>query len=489
MLGLTKVLKTFPSARIRSQSDGLPVEVSLIAQLGHGSGNHLYASVLARQKAHEKFIDELDEPSTRLGGTDFAKGDPTSLYSFVVGPKGHPFHRHAGHRVFTAISGSSGAQLRFSTASIKEIEQDPRNFIRALHYIDIPPDSLFAVRFGGDTWHQFVPLVNNSLHPAFFALSCHTNELGGELPESLKLKVLAGQADIPSLTELLPQSVVDLLRNHPLDNAKVPTIALSLDAPPGTLQRAMCDAVRGLTGILRGAWGKWRPVGGFFSFSDNGTGHKVCELKQTPRESLLLKQFSGERFHHEDTFCLTLESDHFKGNGASVILSSLLEGFLTNPPTGVTRLMGLRNFLVRPLGLRTSPLGCPVSSLLSPREGNLFANRYPVLEHATNADNTLSQVVLGANDKHLLFRSCVGIEIVGGNQVKFTLGTRVQCKNIFGRLYMALIDRAHRAYVSPAMLRFAVEHVVQANRISAVEMMGVKANLQTRATAVTLSEA
>lgn len=471
MLGLTKVIQTFPSARIRSKSGGLPVEVSLIAQLGHGSGNHLFASVVARQKAHAAFVDELDEPSAKLGGTDFAKGDLTSLYTFVVGPKGHPFHRHAGHRVFTAVAGSGGAQLRFSTASPAEIEQDPHSFIRALQYINIPPDCLFTVRFGGETWHQFAPLAGNTLHPAFFALSCHTNELGGALSEPLKQKVLANAADIPSLTELLPQSVLDLLRQQPLDHGRIPTTTLSLDAPPGTLHRVVCNTVRGSAGVLRGAWGRWWPAGGFFS--DNGAGHKVSELKQTPPGSLLLQQFEGERFHHEDTFCLTLEGEHFSRGGASVILSALLEGFLMNPPSGVARLMGLRNFLVRPLGLRTSPLGCPVSSLLSPREGELFANRYPVLAHATSEDNTRSQVVLGANDKHLLFRSCVGVEIVGGNRIDFTLGTRVQCKNGFGRLYMGLIDRVHRAYITPTMLRFAVEHVMQARKIKTVEIAGV----------------
>lgn len=124
---MTEVVRSFPSARIDSQSGGLAVEVSLIAQLMHGSGNHLFASVAARQQQHAEFIDELDEPSAKLGSTDFDKGDPTSLYSFVVGPKGHPFHRHAGHRIFTAVSGSGGAQLRFSSASMEQIEQDPHS--------------------------------------------------------------------------------------------------------------------------------------------------------------------------------------------------------------------------------------------------------------------------------------------------------------------------------------------------------------------------
>ncbi len=190
MQTLTRVTQTFPSASLASFSGGLPVEVALIAQLGPGSGNHLFASVAARQQAHREFIDELDEPSARLGATDFPNGDPSALYSFVVGPKGHPFHRHAGHRIFTAISGSGGAQLRFSSASQTQIDENPHNFVKALQHINIPPDCLFTVRFGGETWHQFAPLQANSPHPVFFALSCHTNELGGALPEILRQQVM-----------------------------------------------------------------------------------------------------------------------------------------------------------------------------------------------------------------------------------------------------------------------------------------------------------
>ena len=71
---------SFPGTRIASPSGGLPVEVSLIAQLGHGTGDQLFAQALARQRAHAEFIDELDEPSARLGACDLSKGDATALY-------------------------------------------------------------------------------------------------------------------------------------------------------------------------------------------------------------------------------------------------------------------------------------------------------------------------------------------------------------------------------------------------------------------------
>ncbi len=163
MQQITSVVGTFPTAIIPNPRNGLPVEVSLIAQLGHGAGNHLFHGIAARQRRHLEYVDALEEPSAKLGGTNLGLGDSTALYSFVVGPQGHPFHRHAGHRIFTAVSGSGGAQLRFSTASTNDLEVDPRRFLEALHFINIPPDCLFTVRFGGETWHQFWPLSRNSV--------------------------------------------------------------------------------------------------------------------------------------------------------------------------------------------------------------------------------------------------------------------------------------------------------------------------------------
>lgn len=448
-----KLIRTFPAMRIPSQAGGLPIEVSLIAQLGHGAGDHLYAGSLARQRAHADFIDELDEPSARLGGTDLSRGDATSLYSFAVGAKGHPFHRHAGHRIFTAISGSGGAQLRFSTATSAQIEEDPRSFIQALRYINIPPDCLFTVRFGADTWHQFAPLAKHSLHPAFFALSCHTNELGGDLPDAQRRQVMANTASIPALTILLPAAVDDLLRGMPTDHLHVPTTYLSLDAPHGTLHELLCRSVRCAAGLVRGAWAAWRRTTGFLG--ERGGRLVVTELDHLPAGSMLAGQLA-EACHHQDMFRLTIDIEDAPSADATILLGRLLAGFLRSPSPGVSRLMALRNVLVRPLGLRTSPLGCPVSSLLSPPGDRLFERRFPVLDQAVAQDRHRAQVVLGADDKHLVFRSCVGVQVLDGRRVEITLGTRVHCRNLFGRLYLAAIDRVHRSYVAPAMLRTAV---------------------------------
>jgi hypothetical protein len=464
MLQLTQVVKSFPSVRIPSRSGGPDVEVSLIAQLGHGAGNHLFAAVASRQRHHGAFIDELDEPSAKLGATDFTKGDATALYSFVVGPKGHPFHRHAGHRIFTAVAGSGGAQLRFSTASTREISEDPRSFLRSLRFVNIPPDCMFTVRFGGETWHQFYPLSRASPHPVFFALSCHTNELGGNLPEELRRKVLANEGDIPSLTELPPPEVLALLRSGEFRPEAVPTTALSLDAPEGTFHRVVCNTVRGGAGRLRGAWGAWKSSGGYFSHA--APLRPVAELPAPPENSLLRSHLAGIPLHHEDTFCLSLQDVRLDDVKASRLLEAVLEGFLVNAPAGVSRLMSLRNAIVRPLGLRTSPIGCPASPLLAPASDRTFANQYPVLDERIHPDDTRAEVVLGVDDKHLIFRSCVGVQLLDSRNAQIYLGTRVRCKNLFGRFYMASIDSVHRRYISPAMLRHAVDYASLRTRIA-----------------------
>ena len=88
----------------------------------------------------------------------------------------------------------------------------------------------------------------------------------------------------------------------------------------------------------------------------------------------------------------------------------------------------------------------------------MFNRRHPVLAQAVDKHDRHAQVILGADDKHLRFRSCVGLRILADNQVEITLGTRVQCKNRFGHFYMAMIESVHRRHVSPTMLRMATEH-------------------------------
>jgi len=455
----TRRTATFPFVSLPAGAGRVPVEVTLVARLGHGAGDRLFFEALARQRRHACFVDELDEPSARLGATDFGAGDSTALYSFGVGPGGHPFHRHAGHRVFTAVSGSGGAQLRFSSASSADLARDPASFGRALHHVDVPPDCLFTVRFCGQTWHQFAPLHPRSGHPALFALSTHTDELGGDLGVDARDRVLRGEADIPSLTELLPPAVARWLATTPPRAADVPTTALSLHDRPGSLLEAACTRYRSLAGhVQRRRLGFGLRPG----FVSEVLRPRVREQARPADDSLLREALRDRVVHHQDAFTLVVRPASGDRRDAAAWLAAALQGFLDNPPTSVARMMALRNVLVRPLGLRTSPLGCPVSSLLAPCSAQVFDARFPVHAQRVSADGRVAQVLLGADDKHLVFRSCVGVRLLDGGDVEFSLSDRVACNNRFGRVYMALIAGTHRRVVAPTLLVHAVDAALSA---------------------------
>ncbi|HHA2973625.1 TPA: DUF2867 domain-containing protein [Stenotrophomonas maltophilia] len=447
MPGSTRDRRSFPAVKLPAREGASPTEVTLIAQLGIGAGDALITDASQRQRHHPAFIDALDEPSARLGGMHLQQGDPSSLYSFSVGAGGHPFHRHAGPRMFTAIAGSAGAELRFASASDAELASDPGVFARTLRRVRIPPDCLFTVRFGGGTWHQFAS--NHRNHPALFALSCHSNELAGAMSEHTRAQVQRNAGDIPSLTDVLPEAC------WPTAAAltATPLVQLSLQAAAPSLRARLCARTRAWFGPLRRI--TLQPLRGFV---ERATPAYPIQSQPPHNDGLLATALPLS--HYQDLTTLLLDSTQVRQRSASTLLAEVLEGFLRNPPSGVGRLMALRNRLVAPLRLRTSPLGCPVSSLLSNDRSRLFVGRYPVLDSRVDADDHCAEVLLGADDRHLRFRSSVRVQLRADGGVEISLGSRVQTHNAFGRIYMALIDSTHRHYVAPALLRRAAEHAL-----------------------------
>ncbi len=447
----------FPEIRLQaSHPGGLLIEVTLLAQLGHGAGDQLHADASARQRQHATFNDDLDEPSARLASPDVAAGEVTSLFSFTVGAGGHPFHRHAGHRIFTAIAGSGGALLRFCDVPDAAMQADPQAFVAGLRQVEIPPDALFTVRFGGGTWHQFLPLQRSSVHPALFALSCHSNELGGTLAPVAQAQVMAGQATIATLTELLPQAVQIALDAHAMRGTHFSTVALSLGAASDTWPRRLCDATRQLIGRARARLSFATGTGGFMGRTLPSFRVEAQDVASTP--ALLATALATP--HHRDLYRVRIDDPALARQGAQSLLADLLDAFMQHPSHGVSALMWLRNQLVRPLQLRRSPLGCPVSSLLASEAPERFSGRYPVLAQSCLPGNRDAAVLLGADDRHLRFRSCVGVRIVDRTQVEVVFGTQVQCRNLFGHLYLRTIDAVHRRYVAPTMLRTALQSVL-----------------------------
>ncbi len=203
--------------------DSQPIEVTVTGKMPRGSGSYLVESAFEQQERNPEYLDEFNEPSAIIGKTDFHNGDPTAVYTFGVDKRDLVFHRHAGHRVITGITGGRGCFLKFSLSTPEEAARFPEKFIEKLYMVHIPGDRMFVLRFSGTVYHQFCPADPNE--NAFFAVSVHTNEAAGLTGELLET-VLSNQSSIPLLTEPAPDAVMRLLDDP---NALYRAVIVSLD--------------------------------------------------------------------------------------------------------------------------------------------------------------------------------------------------------------------------------------------------------------------
>jgi len=189
---------------------GAPVEVVLLGSMPFGVGDQLISLMKTLQLNHPEYVMAYYEASAKVLNTQFELNDSTAVYTFLVDKEDLVFHRHEGHRAILGVTGSGGAYLKFSSVEHTEAKKNAQSFLDAMFIVELPADSLFVLRFTGRVYHQFGPIVPTS--SAFFAISVHTDESGGDLSPELLEKVLAGEGNIPLLTEPLPDAVLDLLK-------------------------------------------------------------------------------------------------------------------------------------------------------------------------------------------------------------------------------------------------------------------------------------
>jgi hypothetical protein len=116
---------------------------------------------------------------------------------------------------------------------------------------------------------------------------------------------------------------------------------------------------------------------------------------------------------------------------------SVAERMMARQPRWAEALLSLRNFLVAPLGLKTSG-----ATPTMPRD---MIGIFPVVSE------TPDRLIAGFNDRHLDFRVVVDVTPPGGIR-QVTATTLVKTHNWLGRTYLAIIMPFHRLIV-PALLR------------------------------------
>ncbi|MCC8973586.1 DUF2867 domain-containing protein [Bradyrhizobium brasilense] len=116
------------------------------------------------------------------------------------------------------------------------------------------------------------------------------------------------------------------------------------------------------------------------------------------------------------------------------------EAMVARQPRWIEWLLALRNFIVAPLGLKTSGAADGATRDM--------IGIFPVVSE------TPERLVAGFNDKHLDFRLVVDVASAGAER-SITATTLVLTHYWLGRAYLAVILPFHRLIV-PAMLRKAV---------------------------------
>lgn len=122
-------------------------------------------------------------------------------------------------------------------------------------------------------------------------------------------------------------------------------------------------------------------------------------------------------------------------DGAALDARQAAEKMLASAPRWIEILLALRNFLVAPLGLKTSAPDEPGARDI--------IGIFPVVRQTPDR-------LAGLNDKHLDFRLVVDVASAGHTQ-RITATTLVLTHNLLGRTYLAIIRPFHRLVV-PAML-------------------------------------
>jgi hypothetical protein len=115
---------------------------------------------------------------------------------------------------------------------------------------------------------------------------------------------------------------------------------------------------------------------------------------------------------------------------------------MTNPPSWVARLLALRNFIMKPFGLKTHVNHVP--------ESQLRYGMFPVISA------TPDRTILGFDDHHLDFRIVIDAAPQGLSETRLVMSTAVRTHNLLGRAYLAIVLPFHRLIV-PVTLRTATK--------------------------------
>ncbi|AET68080.1 Protein of unknown function (DUF2867) [Desulfosporosinus orientis DSM 765] len=152
---------------------------------------------------------------------------------------------------------------------------------------------------------------------------------------------------------------------------------------------------------------------------------KIVEMTSVPKDSLVNKVFP--EIHYLDSFRLKAP--------VNCSLETFTLTLVVSYPSWVSKLMSIRDTIVKLFGLKTSPKLQQLNTKIEPGERIGIFKVYSISE---------KEILLGEDDKHLNFRLTIYKE--HSNQFIY-VSTVVHFNNLLGKLYFFPVKPFHRLIV------------------------------------------
>ncbi len=138
-------------------------------------------------------------------------------------------------------------------------------------------------------------------------------------------------------------------------------------------------------------------------------------------------------------------------------IDSVTRAIFLTMPQWITKLLELRNAIVRPFGLKTSIDAEPSNGQEKLKPGTAVGV-FEVL------DRRLDEIMVGEDDKHLDYRVSVRLECEEG-KCWVVISTVVKFNNWLGRAYSVPVKPVHKIII-PAMMRNGLENLKNIKALS-----------------------
>lgn len=140
------------------------------------------------------------------------------------------------------------------------------------------------------------------------------------------------------------------------------------------------------------------------------------------------------KYNYQDTYCTKLST-------TQKLTPTYVAERIFESPKWVNFLLQVRDFIVKPLGLKTE-------EMVTANQPN------PRLPFPTIAENEM-ELFMGEKDKHLDFWFSVFVFRLSDNKYEIKLSTVVRFNNWLGRFYFAIIKAFHKYIIKESLKKFA----------------------------------